>query len=112
MSENIITRNDEDRPEVEPVAAEEEKHREELSRPKVNTVNPNGPASFTTWLRRQRHRSGPVGSLATDMAGDGGWPEFGSLQDYVDYLDGFSAPYMVLHALDVAWFEWVTERVV
>jgi hypothetical protein len=70
-----------------------------------------GPG-FTTWLRTQAHRSGSVGSLATDMRGDGGWPELGTLAEYRAYLEQFYAPYYVLEALDVAWFEWITGEVV
>jgi hypothetical protein len=68
------------------------------------------PGPFTDWLRAQRHRSDPVGSLAIDMAGDGGWPETGTLQELQNYLDSFQAPYFVLEALDTAWHEWETGK--
>jgi hypothetical protein len=64
--------------------------------------------SFTAWLRAQRHRSGSIGSLATDMAGDGGWPEPASLEDLHTYLDQFGSPWFVHHALDEAWKEWTS----
>jgi YozE SAM-like fold len=93
-----MTRNGEGRPQG-PALIREKQHQA------TNRVPPQG-TSFTDWLRRQRHREGSVGSLAADMAGDGGWPEPASLQDLHRYLDRFHAPYFVHDALDVAWLEW------
>jgi hypothetical protein len=74
-----------------------------------HTANGGHPAkaSFTIWLRKQNHRDGPVGSLAMDMRGDGGWPELATLEEYRAYLEKHSAPSFVHEALDIAWLEWV-----
>jgi uncharacterized protein YozE (UPF0346 family) len=72
----------------------------------------NRPAhwtSFTGWLRHQRHRTGSVGSLAADMAGDGGWPEPATLAEMHAYLDRYAAPWFVHQALDEAWAEYLRE---
>jgi YozE SAM-like fold len=68
--------------------------------------NRSQPTSFTTWLRAQKARPDIVGHLATDIAGDGGWPEPATLQEMHQYLEKFNAIPIVHTALDDAWAEW------
>jgi hypothetical protein len=67
------------------------------------------PATWTTlsfgeWVVKQEGRSGPVGDLAHDAAGDATWPtDRGTIRDYWDYMCEEGACDAALECLAHAW---------
>ena len=64
------------------------------------------PLSFSSWLKRQRHKDSAVGDLSRDVCHDSDWPRGRTLKRFLDYLTGRYACPGAIQALQQAWAEF------
>lgn len=58
---------------------------------------------FTDWLRKHKNRNSPLGDLATDMIRDSNWPQYNTLEEYINYLSFRNASFGAIKALRSSW---------
>ncbi len=68
-------------------------------------VNTDNPLPFRSWLKSQSERDDPTGDLAKDFSDSNAFPDVGSLETYLAFIDATGGHAAMTRAVVDAWIE-------